>query len=421
MSLKNEPLILLSFVIVSRNRRISLLNSISSFLALEGNSFEIIVSDNSDSPLQPDQLDQYFGEGTQTRIRLLRPSRYMEMCEHWEWALGHATGSYVAMVTDKIMVYPWVADLLDKLLRQRRFDLVSWTCDVVEVDDPDGSERLCRASPSLESETGQSFRKGIELVNPIEELSRCRYNIYNQFEDGYSGWYRGKLIFGCASSELISKIKSSYGSVFPGMSPDLTSRVLAMSLACDAVDMCFPLYFLNSSSGNGAQMNQSVGSQVQFAERNLGVEHFPRLPIPNLYSSITNFNMYDWFCNQRNSTNPDSAEFDAAMLVEHAIVELGTFPFSSDEERKSQWNILVRFAENNGCKVGHSLAPIPARLQLPSWKQSIKSKLVRSKLPLPIKLLAAKCLGLRLCRAQELFKKMGELRRDAAYRRIGEM
>src|SRR5262245_2688153 len=107
----------LCIVIPTRNRPESLRSAISSVLSQDLTDFRLIVSDNSD----PDQAEinhRHVNEIADSRVQYVRPERALPMAEHWDWALRHATGAYVGILTDRMVFKHFALRLIAAKIRE---------------------------------------------------------------------------------------------------------------------------------------------------------------------------------------------------------------------------------------------------------------------------------------------------------------
>jgi glycosyltransferase involved in cell wall biosynthesis len=108
---------LLSIVIPTRNRPNELQSLLDVVTDLKSEEVEVIVSDNSDNPLQ-------YGVRN-TSIRFIRPSRVLNMTENWNFGLSQATGRYVTFLGDDDLVLPNELNALLGILRLELYDVVT--------------------------------------------------------------------------------------------------------------------------------------------------------------------------------------------------------------------------------------------------------------------------------------------------------
>jgi glycosyltransferase involved in cell wall biosynthesis len=92
--MSHEPLF--SVVIPTRNRAHLLRSALQSVLWQSFEDYELIVSDNCSADNTAEVIREIAGD----RARVVRPDRMLSMPDHWEFALNHARGRFVAYLSD---------------------------------------------------------------------------------------------------------------------------------------------------------------------------------------------------------------------------------------------------------------------------------------------------------------------------------
>jgi len=94
-------------VIPTRNRAQLAMNAIRSVLDERVEGVEVMVSDNSTSESDREQLAAFCAALNDPRVRYVRPPRSLPMTAHWQWAIEQALASYdsshVTYLTDRMM------------------------------------------------------------------------------------------------------------------------------------------------------------------------------------------------------------------------------------------------------------------------------------------------------------------------------
>lgn len=94
-------------VIPTRNRAQLAMNAIRSLLDQAVDDVRILVSDNSTSQLDRDDLESFCASLADTRLWYVRPPQPLAMPLHWEWAIDQALANYEAShfsyLTDRMM------------------------------------------------------------------------------------------------------------------------------------------------------------------------------------------------------------------------------------------------------------------------------------------------------------------------------
>ena len=116
--MSQEPF--LSVVIPTRNRGHLVVDAIRSVLWQSFDDYELIVSDNCSH----DDTAQAIRDVGGDRARYVRPDRVLSMPDHWEFALDHARGRFVAYLCDDDVWVPGALEKIAGILNETRSDLV---------------------------------------------------------------------------------------------------------------------------------------------------------------------------------------------------------------------------------------------------------------------------------------------------------
>ena len=94
-------------VVPTRNRATIAMNAIRSVLDQQVDGVHVMVSDNSTSEPDRQQLAAFCTQLSNPRLRYVRPPRSLAMTDHWQWAIDDALASYdanhFAYLTDRMM------------------------------------------------------------------------------------------------------------------------------------------------------------------------------------------------------------------------------------------------------------------------------------------------------------------------------
>ena len=116
--MSQEPF--LSVVIPTRNRGHLVVDAIRSVLWQNFADYELIVSDNCSHDDTAQAIRDIGGE----RARYIRPDRVLSMPDHWEFALDHARGRYIAYLCDDDVWVPGTLERIAGVLEETSSDLV---------------------------------------------------------------------------------------------------------------------------------------------------------------------------------------------------------------------------------------------------------------------------------------------------------
>jgi hypothetical protein len=206
----------------TRNRAHYLRGALDSALAQTHNDYEIVVSDCNSR----DDTDTVVRRVADRRVRLVNPGRDLSMAAHWEFALGHARGDYVALLCDDDAFRPDLLEVVDARLSSRNDDIVMWNAHAYwHVDHPEsGERRAARAYPM----TGAAF----ELAT--ERLLRHAFGLG-------STQFLPRMLNSCTRRTVLETARDAAGGLFWGACPDFSSAVLQLACARRVVFLDRPL------------------------------------------------------------------------------------------------------------------------------------------------------------------------------------
>ena len=161
--------------------------------------YEIVVSDNSD-PEHFERIDAVVASLKEmVDIRVVRPDKTLNMLDHWNFALEHARGHHIGVVTDRMTLLPTTLDHVNLQLKKGS-RCVSFGLSTLKEDD--GNFSLEHKVGEICTETFQSldilklFAKG----NRIKSLP---------------------LLLNCfVERDILERMKREAGQVLLGIAPD---------------------------------------------------------------------------------------------------------------------------------------------------------------------------------------------------------
>ena len=101
-----------SVLIPTRNRKEYLPYAIDSVLSQRRDDIELIISNNHSSDGTSDYLDNL----SDSRLKIVMPSRIMSMSGHYEFILNQASGDWVTILGDDDAVMPYFFERLDSII-----------------------------------------------------------------------------------------------------------------------------------------------------------------------------------------------------------------------------------------------------------------------------------------------------------------
>jgi hypothetical protein len=306
---------------------------------------EVVVSDN---PLRT-PAREVFQRHARDGWRYVRPERPLAMHENFELACEEASGDYVSVMVDKTVLHPSALEFAARTIEHEPdADIVTWWN---EGYDPLDEARDPRPGTFLASATVVEP----ERFDPAEALAKRFANDARRGADPIY-YYRGKIVFGAYSRQLLGRIRAQAGRLFHPLAPDYTSMVPACVLARGAVDLGRPLLVsYNSSRSNGRLQSLSPAHARRFIE---GIDPaiINALPIPGLYTSHHNVVAYDLASSAARCPPGSTPPLDPVNLVRRAREDLGDVVWTDAGERSAQYAIL----ESEEARLGVVPTP-PAR------------------------------------------------------------
>jgi glycosyltransferase involved in cell wall biosynthesis len=139
---------LLSIVLPTRNRAHLLHYALQSILTQDWDDYELIVSDNDSSDGTKECIDSF----SHPRLRYIRPSGYLHVCEHWDFAVRYAQGKYVLMFADDDCLAPKALRTFADVARTTGSPIIG--CNLPDYFSPDFPTESLRNTIILPAFTG---------------------------------------------------------------------------------------------------------------------------------------------------------------------------------------------------------------------------------------------------------------------------
>jgi hypothetical protein len=294
---------LISLVCPTRDR-VQFVSKFIEFAAqLDSNYFEVLVSDNSVSTENQTairELCKKFG------LKYIRPPRPLPLMSHWEFALSNASGYYAGIMTDKMYPLASVLSSVVELLQDKSPDVVSWSANTYFPLDQDN---VFGPGYYVRNETPQQPIKDFDSKQEIQRRISGSINRRNFKQVDYG---RGKICYGLYSNKLINECNTKFGTLFAGLTPDYGPLSLALELARSSVEIPIPsIVQINSSVSNGNDMDTSDAQALSYITNNSDVNKtLELLPIPGLYSSLSNLILYEYLVHSRLADQPIDVQWE---------------------------------------------------------------------------------------------------------------
>jgi hypothetical protein len=348
-----------SIVIPTRHRPQFVARSLQ-LLEQQGISdLEVIVADNWTDPGL--SCREVCAHSTLRGLRYVHPDAPLGMVDNWDFGLGHATGEYVAVFTDKIFLRPGALSRVhDAVVGSGRPEIVSWVTDFFKPDsfsDYFGAGRYTMSVPD-------SVRApGWLAYDPVLALGAKASARVARSEQSPSLYCRGKIVFGFYHRALLTRIADRFGRLFRDISPDYTSMVLALSEARSAVELNGSeaiSMVTDLSNGDLASTGDAhaLGYLQQLSGDLAGFLH--SMLVPGMYASQANMVSHDYLWARR-AFGLDFA-FEPENWLVHCIEDLSRPDrrWSSEAIQAQQMGLLYAFIE---ARTSESQAIIMQRLE----------------------------------------------------------
>lgn len=336
-----------SIIIPTHDRSSLLAVVVRHAMQLDHPDFEVIVSDNSTMEeyrqLNLRAISDYI---EQSNIRIVYPPRILSAPEHFEFALQHAAGDYVTMITDKMVVLPNLLKTVSSIIEinEGPIDLVNWGYHTFSLSDhkkPMGSGYFNRS---------QSVGRNATIeIDTFEELSVKASGRISRYHQSIAAYVTGKICFGFYSSELIARVVNKTGALFGGVTHDYSAMIQAFFLARRSILISEPMMIFLShrkiSIGMATQL-ESSGALKYYSTFSNPEQILRNLFVPYLYSSQHNMVASDYvkYLGLYNKKNFFKIE-NWVKLIQDDLNAEGKV-WISDEEHASQLAIFQQFVAN---------------------------------------------------------------------------
>jgi glycosyltransferase involved in cell wall biosynthesis len=209
-----KPMLEFSIVIPTRNRALSARLAIKSALAEAGTDTEVIVSDNSDEPIDFETSDN--------RLRILRSDTVLSMPDNWERVVRAARGEWVILLSDKCRLVPGALRTL-RTLAGSKYSVVTYfrTSFFQEL-----SAAQLEKESEWTSNPGRLIRPSLPLTC---EASDSRASLRSWFVDiAYTGKHP-MLYNAIVRKEILDRTLDKFSTLFVGMAPDVASSLAILT------------------------------------------------------------------------------------------------------------------------------------------------------------------------------------------------
>lgn len=270
-----------SVLIPTRNRPQFLAYALESLKRQSFEDFEVIVSENSDDHQEGLKLVQNLND---PRFKVVVPNKFLKMDDNWNFALSHAVGRYVTVMTDKNMFLPGAFQKVHKILEKNPdIEVINWMSDWYSfVDEDQGWGGFYHTQEDIHR----------PLVYNTKQELKFRLAHYIKREELRRHYFRGQIYYGFYSANLIKRIQGHTGKLFHSICPDYTSFILGLLFSRKSYDigqsLCL-MFVTKHSNGNKCSQDVNVATEFQRNSFDGDFEQFIKdLPIPGINYSTAN-------------------------------------------------------------------------------------------------------------------------------------
>lgn len=271
-----------SVLLPTKNRSEILPGAIRSVLDQTLGDFELVVSDNDDSPTATRDVVAGFQD---PRIRYVRTSGTLSMHENWDNAFRHATGKQVLVLEDKMRLVPDALETLQAAVRSENA-LVSFPVTFIK-----GEKLGALGQPPA--------RRSWQSTDIVDGFVRFKPDCFDLVPKGLDC---------CAPRELLQRIlsESPTGFLFSHICPDYSFGFMVLSRTDRIVRLDRPLVYVPNNwmwagKYSNGQATYRKDALIRRFMKDLPVtpaDIIERVPVKAQYLWV-NMVLYDFFTKYR--------------------------------------------------------------------------------------------------------------------------
>tara|TARA_B110000003_G_scaffold256930_1_gene274841 strand:+ start:27428 stop:28609 length:1182 start_codon:yes stop_codon:yes gene_type:complete len=237
-----------SIVLPTKDRPSLLKPLIESVLAQDFEDFELIIYDNSDS----NKIQELLKKFQDDRIKKIRTGG-LNMADNWDQAISLASGKYMLLFSDKILLKKGALNFLATYLERSRAECVTWGIDI------------CCDSEMVFFE--DKLNTDAYLISSRELIKKILLSDYASYD--HAPFHCNS----CISVDLLEKIRSKYGRISHQLNPDYTLSYQVTLLLKDIHRLNKSLVILRQHDletgyGNGFSFVKKTEAAEKFMEDN---------------------------------------------------------------------------------------------------------------------------------------------------------
>ncbi|KQM36608.1 glycosyltransferase [Sphingomonas sp. Leaf10] len=232
---------MLSIVIPSHNRQIYAAIAVRKIVEILSDA-QVIVSDTSTDESLRDMLP--------ANVEYVRPGRPMDVVSHFEFALARAHGRYVMFLGDDDCVGPGLEQIVRWADRHDVDAVVSYGKSFIANYFWPGIRSRFYGDGYASKLFVHPFTGEARRIDPIAALRDALHNL------GQGLGAMPRVYHGLASRALIDRVRDRFGTLFSGVTPDISSAAMLSGLARNVWQVDYPFSLPGgspaSTAGTGA-------------------------------------------------------------------------------------------------------------------------------------------------------------------------
>jgi hypothetical protein len=253
---------LVSVVIPSKDRASYAVHCVRTVTDLAGDEVEVVVQDNSAT----DELGRLLAERGDARIRYEHRGERMSVIDNCSLGMARARGEYVTLLGDDDAVTP-------ALLATAR-----WAAHE-DLDAVTPSRTAWYVWPDVTYARYGTAYAGTLTVRPYtgrvteqDPAAGLRSSMHDAFQDLVDTVSLPKLYYGLVHRRCLEALRAEAGSVFPGVSPDMSAAIGLTKYVRRFVSLDYPVFL----PGSSAKSTAGAHARKQHVGRLADQAHLPR-------------------------------------------------------------------------------------------------------------------------------------------------
>ncbi|GAB5473182.1 MAG: hypothetical protein Mars2KO_12810 [Maribacter sp.] len=227
---------LISFAIPTKNRYRYLIRLIESSLRIESENFEIVIHDNTEDN---SEILEFLNGFEDKRISYFHNPEFLDMVENCNWAIRSCIGEYICFLGDDDAFAPSLIKLIPFL---KRNDIKVFNTGIPIYEWPDVTHPIY-GKKFAGRISFRRFTAKLKTIQTRKELTKAV---------GLGGTKMAKMpkiYHGVIHESVFSKLHETFGTYFPGPSPDMACSTAICKFVESYTYLDAPLII----SGHGAK------------------------------------------------------------------------------------------------------------------------------------------------------------------------